>query len=549
MDDLSAFTEAEIEEAKELHMTGVIDANDSYEVIEPQAAVGFQRMDTRWVLAVRDGVLKARLVARDFAKKKRDDLFAAGSTRRTDRIVDVIATKYGYTSFEVDERAAYNCLPELEDVACVPPEEWLQARRDRGESDQVLWKMKRLLPGRRVAAKAWVSYVGVVLRSLDCEQDEAAPQFFRHKERQISVEVHMDDLHGCGPKASAEWMLEQLRVMLDLKKASTFKSGDTYSHLKRERHLFDDGRFIRISDAYVTRAADLLGLKDSKSVPTPAVDQNRRKPEDKEFPLQTDQIPLYRTCTSILLYEGHDTPEAQHAIRELTQDLREPSEMSMVRLKRVARYLYHHRDQGAWFPVDGKAEELAVRTDTDWAGDRVSRKSVTCVVYTVAGCTLSTSVTGQAIHAQSSGESEFYGNVTGVSGGLLLQHILAFLGMELPLTLYTDSAASRGVLNRLGVGKIRHLEVKTLWVQALVEKKRLRVKAIKGAVNSADIGTKTLQKERLEMLKTLLGVVHYFDSDVHPRVSEDNNGGYIDGKEMAQAIVRALAQCTVRRQC
>ena len=99
----------------------MIDANDSYDVITAEETAVCQRMDTRWVLAVRDGVLKARLVARGFAKDKRDGLFAAGSTRLTDRCIDLIAVKRGFTSFEIDARAAYNTLPEIEEVACTPP--------------------------------------------------------------------------------------------------------------------------------------------------------------------------------------------------------------------------------------------------------------------------------------------------------------------------------------------------------------------------------------------------------------------------------------------
>jgi len=342
-------------------------------------------------------------------------------------------------------------------------------------------------------------------------------------------------------------LITELKQLLDLKKAAVFKAGEVYSHLKRERHLFSDGRLIRISNRYVTKAAELLGLTDSKPVPTPGVEANRRRIEDKEFPLSADLCSLYRSCSCIVLYAGHDMPEAQHAIRELTQDLREPNEQAMVRLKRCVRYLYHNRDQGIWFPVSGEPTELAVKTDTDWAGDRVSRKSVTCVVYSVGDCTLCTSCTGQAIHAQSSGESEFYGNVTGVSGGILLQHILQFLGLNLELTLYTDSAASRGILNRLGVGKIRHLEVKTLWIQRLVEERLLRVRAISGKLNPADIATKTLQKERMELLKALIGVVHYFEGDAHPRVDGKETDFEFDAKRIGQIVVRALAHCTTRR--
>ena len=37
--------------------------------------------------------------------------------------------------------------------------------------------------------------------------------------------------------------------------------------------------------------------------------------------------------------------------------------------------------------------------------------------------------------------------------------------MTLPLKLLTDSSAARGIVQRQGTGKVKHLDIKTLWVQ------------------------------------------------------------------------------------
>ena len=66
--------------------------------------------------------------------------------------------------------------------------------------------------------------------------------------------------------------------------------------------------------------------------------------------------------------------------------------------------------------------------------------------------------------------------VSCVSVCLLIVGCSQFLGFaDVELDILTDSSAARGILARQGVGKVRHLEVKTLWVQDLVKKKRLRV--------------------------------------------------------------------------
>jgi len=88
------------------------------------------------------------------------DLFAPGSTQLTRRVIDFKAVRRGLCSYTVDVVAAYNTLEEPEDVVVTPPAEWLQLQAAERKSTNVLWRMKKLLPGRRIAAQIWVDHVG-----------------------------------------------------------------------------------------------------------------------------------------------------------------------------------------------------------------------------------------------------------------------------------------------------------------------------------------------------------------------------------------------------
>ena len=63
-----------------------------------------------------------------------------------------------------------------------------------------------------------------------------------------------------------------------------------------------------------------------------------------------------------------------------------------------------------------------------------------------------------------------------------------------------DSSASRGILQRIGAGKCRHIETKWLWIQQTMNEKKLATRAVKTEENVADIGTKPLDRERIEYL-------------------------------------------------
>ena len=74
----------------------------------------------------------------------------------------------------------------------------------------------------------------------------------------------------------------------------------------------------------------------------------------------------------------------------------------------------------------------------------------------------------QASTALSSGEAEFYGVVRGSGQGLGYQALLLDLGVEVPLRVWTDSSAAIGICSRQGLGKFRHLDTQTLWIQQAV---------------------------------------------------------------------------------
>ena len=66
------------------------------------------------------------------------------------------------------------------------------------------------------------------------------------------------------------------------------------------------------------------------------------------------------------------------------------------------------------------------------------------------------------------------------------------LGLEKNVIPQTDSSAAKSFSSQRGVGRVRHIEVKSLWLQESVCRGRLRIEKISGIVNPADIFTKYL---------------------------------------------------------
>ena len=133
---------------------------------------------------------------------------------------------------------------------------------------------------------------------------------------------------------------------------------------------------------------------------------------------------------------------------------------------------------------------VVVYSETDWAGCVRTRKSTSGGCILIGSHLIKTWSSTQSSVALSSGEAEFYGVVEAAGYGLGYQALLHDFGMQKQLTVFTDSTAALGIASRLGLGKLRHLDTNTLWVQQAVRCKRLILRKVLGEENPADVFTK-----------------------------------------------------------
>ena len=150
--------------------------------------------------------------------------------------------------------------------------------------------------------------------------------------------------------------------------------------------------------------------------------------------------------------------------------------------------------------------EIKVFVDSDWAGCTATRRSTNGGCIMVGGVCLKAWSTTQGVVALSSGEAEYYAAVKGASEGLGFQAACQDLGMG-PMTVktLTDSSACKGICQRTGLGKIRHIDVALLWLQDLVRKGRVVMKKIPGVKNPADLLTKYLTGAKISEMTEELG--------------------------------------------
>ena len=175
--------------------------------------------------------------------------------------------------------------------------------------------------------------------------------------------------------------------------------------------------------------------------------------------------------SGLLQYIALDRMDVVFATKEVRSRTAKADVLALLLLKRVAKYLVGHREITISYPYQGNPSQIDCYTDADWAGDVTTRLSTTAGALMHGVQWLEGWSVTQKVRALSSGESEFYAQGSGAARGLSMKHICHEAGEPTKtLVLHCDSVASRGMAQRLGAGKCRHIEVKWLWLQQAMDK-------------------------------------------------------------------------------
>ena len=82
--------------------------------------------------------------------------------------------------------------------------------------------------------------------------------------------------------------------------------------------------------------------------------------------------------------------------------------------------------------------------------------------------------------------------------------MMADFGLETMPHLYVDASAAIGICQRKGLGKVRHLDTRSLWIRDALRQKRLGIQKVLGTENPSDAMTKFLDGVALSKMLGLM---------------------------------------------
>ena len=553
------------EEIKRLLAMGVLE-EPSVEDIE-NGSILTTRSVFDW--RVRNGRWKrrCRYVAREFRGQDQTtaETFAPTLSLAATRLLLATHVIMKWSLSFIDVKDAFLLVPQTKLVFVEQPAWWKPEELEELQNGaKRYWRLARCLPGQRDAASRWFDHLKEALEELGMENHLSLPSLFRHKERDLGMVCHVDDLIVAGIPTELDWFLKQMRSRFVISESGLLPQSDQAAddpvRCLKKRHFFtEEGIVIAPHEKYVPILVELYQLSHRAGKATPESTQMDLEGPPEEILTGGDQH-RFRSALGTLLYISQDRVDIQHCVRNLSQFMASPTKRAESELKHLILYLKRTEHCGILLPYlkyKSKKAEILLQpdnleevdaleswSDSDWAGDRSSTKrrrhSVSSTMIFLNGCLVAAWSRSQKSIALSSCEAEFLASAGGAAEALQLKELWQFLTKRLAeIRAITDSSSCRAFTERLGVGRLKHIDTRYLWMQLEVKKKNLKMEGIPTLWNMADLGTKRLSRQRREFLMYLIGIMEMKvegSGQVFCRVGEDAFHEEIRKKNLAKKM-------------
>ena len=482
--------------------------------VPESAAKGYKVLDAALVTKIKgDSSVKARICAKEFADHKRTDVFNATPGDTATKIFLARQAKMQKEVLVIDIVSAFlhAGLKEDEKIFLRPP----RVCREPG----VLWELQKAVYGLRRSPRDFGEFLVQVLAGLGYRRMKSNPCYFKRNGSETLV--HIDDGMIGGDREDIEEILAKMREKVCVKVKGYLNEKTEIEFLGKlyRKKYNQDGTFgyeCRMKPETLDGILTDLGLDETARAVTPSTTAMKPSSEfEKEMwdePLDKESHYQYRRIVGKMRYGLAERQDVQNALLVASRRLATPRLQDWLRLKRLGRYLAATAGTVTEIRVDSektraKETEIKVWTDTDFAGDAETRRSVISVVLQIDGATVHTHVRMQNVTATSSAESEFYGIGSGLVEGLGARSLVEELDGTAPtVKLLMDSDAARAIADRRGPGKLKHMAVRHFWVQEVVSSGLATLRRTSSEENLADLGTKTLTRERIEKLSEKIGI-------------------------------------------
>ena len=474
---------------------------------------GYKIIKTRWI-DINKGddenpVYRSRFVAKEFNTGEVPGLFAGTPPLEAARyLVHDAATWTGHEKIIMinDVARAFFEAAAIRKVCIEIPEEDMNPA-DRGKDLVGLLYMS--LYGTRDAAKNWQDEVARMMKQWGFMQGVYNPCLYYHEKWDIRTLVHGDDFVSSGSRESMVKFREALERRFKIKtQLIGNKGGEEKSEarvLNRVLRITAQGWEYEPDQRHIDLLIEGLGLKEAKSVGSPGEDEKKWEAQENSQELPAGQAKVFRGHAARLNYLAADRPDIAYSAKEVCRAMAKPTVGAWKKLKRLVRYLLGTKRAVLTYPWQGTESDIEAYSDSDWAGCRTTGKSTSGGAVMIGEHYIKGWSSTQASITLSSAEAELVAMTKAVAETIGITNMAKDLGNSMKGIVYADSSAALAIADRKGSGKLRHINIRMLWIQEKERKDEVELRKVKGVMNPADLMTKYLAGNRGEDLARRLG--------------------------------------------
>ena len=257
---------------------------------------------------------------------------------------------------------------------------------------------------------------------------------------------------------------------------------------------------VVVTDLFIGDICDyeFLGAAFQKFEPTAAVHFGEQR--SAPYSMMDRSRAVFTQTNNVM-----GTINVMYAVKELCRGMAKPTKLHWHKLKRLGRYLVDNSRTAMHYDWQGHEPEITGYSDSDWAGCRVTAKSTSGGALMIGSHFIKGWSRTQNHVTTSSAEAELVALVKCSAELLGAKSMMKDFGVEKSCVVYADSSAALAVAKRKGAGKLRHININTLWVQEVQDREGVTYNKILGTENPADLMTKCLSREVTDRHMTTLG--------------------------------------------
>uniref|UniRef100_A0A0A9XQL0 Copia protein n=1 Tax=Lygus hesperus TaxID=30085 RepID=A0A0A9XQL0_LYGHE len=308
----------------------------------------------------------------------------------------------------------------------------------------------------------------------------------------VVLVLFVDDGLITGAEDQVQELVDSLHekfLVKDLGTPSSFL-GMQITHTKNGLHLSQSKMIDRLQKDFA--------IENCRSIKTPM---------EVNFNLSDAQIdpdsPNRKLVCSLMYLAVTTRPDISYSVLYLSRYLDKPTHDAWTAGKRILRYLCGTRHLG--LPYNKGSKPLEGKSDSDWGGDRLTRKSVSGFICFHAGNPIAWHSKKQNCVALSTMEAEYIAAGSAAQELVNLRGVLSDLGGDISdgVSLKVDNVSAISMMCTFTNSKRgKHIEIKHHFIKDLCLNKVINIEYISSNDNVADIFTKSLGAEKFEKFRS-----------------------------------------------